>query len=612
MQTRARHSIFVVAAMIIAACGERASGGADSSAAGAAASTAGAGTVGAGMAGAGTTTAGSAAAGTATSGSTAGSTSGGAGSTMKPVQDPPLDPSAVVIPNLDSAIINIDPVDGAKDYRAYAMGDGVQATTDDNGHETLVGATIYCAGLRQRAAPALKVPEVVRQIEVTDLHAETTYVVEAIDQLCPFPGAFGAKDTSFEIGSPDALPELKTPVPILSEASIRAKFGNMIFNGQGPGSPLGLPAVNTAPKVLKRWTVQVSPLDAASAARRRTADFFADFSEADQPEWVPGGTNDDGTFHEPAGYGYSLGIYQNKQFDFYATNSVNVKGNHAFIDRGQLNMLLPDASQDTMGTVMAIPRKLAHVSDTGYLHVTYENSTNSTARRYWWLSLCGSEHEGETFDASGLLTQYISLNSGFFGADGMNPSVAKWNCLIVFPHDGIATPVPSTGKSNPQSSVIVLIHRANAEDKQSAIDVSPQQLNPGYPSAWYRTQHAGEVTETGILDDLIQMAPRARFDLYISRSRLVMYVNGQQRLCNDFGPEKLTMAEAAVGFNDALYHSSAEHTELTASFADRSGQLYYLNDTIYEDLHTYDNVGFEENVTAPSTFDDSDCYVYQP
>ena len=42
----------------------------------------------------------------------------------------------------------------------------------------------------------------------------------------------------------------------------------------------------------------------------------------------------------------------------------------------------------------------------------------------------------------------------------------------------------------------------------------------------------GQVTQTGVLDDLIQQAPRARFDLYVSRSRLVMYVNGQPRLLN--------------------------------------------------------------------------------
>ena len=549
----------------------------------------------------------------------AGSSVGGAASfsQLPPAQIPAPDPNAVVIPNLDSAVINIDPVDGAKDYRAFVMGDGVQVLTDANNNEMVTGATIYCAGLRQRAAPALPVPEVMQQIEVTDLQAPTTYIVEAIDQLCPFPGVFGHTDDMFPITSPDAMQyeaDLLTPVPIVSEATIRAKYGSMIINGQGPGSPPGMPAPPNTPKVLKRWTVQVAPVAAADAAARKTSTFFADFSDnTDQPQWVPGGTNPDGSFHEPAGYGYSLDIYQNSQFDFYATNVEPVRGNHAFIDRGVLQVILPDDSQDTMGAVMAIPRQVAHFTDTGYLHITYENSTNSTPRRYWWLSLCGADQAGGTLDpTTGLLTQYISLNSGFFDADGTTPSTANWNCLIVFPHDGIATPVPASGTSNPQSSVIVLIHKADAPMKQSAVDVSPQQLNAAYPAAWYREQQGGQVTETGILDDVIQMAPRVRFDVYVSRQRLIMYVNGEQRICNDFGPQPLTMAEAAIGFNDALYHSSAEHTELTDSFADRSGQLWYLNDTLFEDLHSWDNVGFEENVALPSSFSDANCYTYAP
>ena len=554
----------------------------------------------------------SGAAGQSGSGS-AGSGAGGPFSEIPPNQIPPPDPNAVVIANLDSAVINVESVEGAKDYRAFVKSDDVQVLTDDAGHEKVVGGTIHCAGLRQRAAPALPEPEVMKQIEVFDVREPTTFVVEAIDQLCPFPGAYGRKDDSFRITSPDALPNLLTPVPILSEASIRAKYDSMIFNGQGPGSPAGMPAANNAPKVLKRWTVEVKPVSAADAAARKTKTFFADFSNNDdQPQWVPGGTNDDGTFHEPEGYGYSLGIYQNSQFAFYATNVENTRDNHVFIDRGQLQMILPDAAQDTMGAVMAIAKTPAHFSDTGYLHITYENSTNSTPRRYWWLSLCGAETAGQTFGSDGLLSNYISLNSGFFGADGMNPSTAGWNCLVVFPHDGIGTAVPPSGKSNPQSSVIVLIHKANAPKKQTSVDVSPQQLNAGYPAAWYRTQKNGAVTEDGVLDAYIQMAPRVRFDLYVSRSRLVMYVNGEQRICNDFGPQKLTMAEAAVGFNDALYHSSAEHTELTVDFANRSGQLHYLNNTIYEDLHTYDNVGFEENVAMPSGFSDADCYTYKP
>jgi len=452
----------------------------------------------------------------------------------------------------------------------------------------------------------------VNEIGFKELPGRTRFYADAVATAGPAPGRVGLTDDSLQTGSPDAVPDLNEPVPIVSEQTMRSKYDNMIINGHNPAAKRGQPADPNTPVVLKRWTVKVSPLDSAAADARKTKTFFADFSENDQPQWVPGGTNDDGTFHEPDGYGYSLAIYQNKQFDFYATNTELVKGDHAFIDRGQLHIVLPDAAQDTMGTVMAIPRQPAHFTDTGYIHITYENSTNSTPRRYWWLSLCGADQPGQTFGADGLLTKWISLNSGFFNADGKNMSTAGWNCFVVFPHDGIMTPVPPSSNSNPQSSVIVLIHKAGAPDKQSAVDVSPQQLNSAYPAAWYRLQKGGQVTDTGVLDDYIQMAPRVHFDAYVSRQRFILYVNGEQRICNDFGPQKLTMAEAAVGFNDALYHSSAEHTELTASFADRSGQLWYLNNTIYADQHQWDNVGFEEDVALPSSFSDADCYTYSP
>ena len=47
-------------------------------------------------------------------------------------------------------------------------------------------------------------------------------------------------------------------------------------------------------------------------------------------------------------------------------------------------------------------------------------------------------------------------------------------------------------------------------------------------------------------------------------------------------------------------------------FADRTGQLYYLNNTIYAEPHSWDNLGFEENVALPDSYSDADCYTYKP
>ena len=534
---------------------------------------------------------------------------------LDPAQVPPPDPGAVVIPNLDSAVINLDsltePIEGAKDYRAFVIEDGVDVLTDADGNEVVNGATIFCAGQRQLAAPKLPVPEVSHRIEVTDLKAKKTFVVEAVDTVCPFTGLYGRISSTLHVGETE-IPELRYDLPILTEADVRTKYGSLIVNGHRPSAKLGMPADPIVPKVLKRWTVDVAPLDAKAAAARKTRDFFSDFSSDDQPQWVEGGTNGDGTFHAPANYGYSLAIYQNAEFACYSSNSELVDRNHLFFEHGQLHALLPDLGQDVMSTTMAVPKKVAHVADDSYLHVTFETASGSSARRYWWLSLCGPETAGQTFDTDGLLKDWVILLSGFFGADGRNPSVAGNNCLIVFPHDGIATHVPESGDSNPQNSLMVVIHKANAPALQTAVDVSPQQLNDGYPRAWYRMQKAGAVTERGVLDDALDTAPRQRFDFYISRQRLIMYVDGEQRICNDFGPERLTMAEGAVGFNTALYHSSAEHSELTVDFADRSGQLYWLQNTLFAYQHTWDNVGFEEGVQLPSSYSDADCYTHQP
>ena len=84
-------------------------------------------------------------------------------------------------------------------------------------------------------------------------------------------------------------------------------------------------------------------------------------------------------------------------------------------------------------------------------------------------------------------------------------------------------------------------------DLSSVVNVSPDQYGPeygansAYPS-WYRQQN-GSALGAGILDDQMVIAPRTEYDIYIKRDRVIMLVNGVQRLCNDFPGVSLTMAE---------------------------------------------------------------------
>jgi hypothetical protein len=94
----------------------------------------------------------------------------------------------------------------------------------------------------------------VQQVQVDGLNGKTTLVVEAIDGLCPFPGAFGARH--HEIGCENDGRPMSTAsyqgqsvrwetcpktFPIRTESEIRKDYGSLIINGQGaaPKPPAG-------------------------------------------------------------------------------------------------------------------------------------------------------------------------------------------------------------------------------------------------------------------------------------------------------------------------------------------------------------------------------------
>jgi hypothetical protein len=136
---------------------------------------------------------------------------------------------------------------------------------------------------------------------------------------------------------------------------------------------------------------------------------------------------------------------------------------------------------------------------------------------------------------------------------------------------------------------------------------------PGLLAAgWYRQRDAQGQLVAPILDDQMLIAPSTHYDAYIRRDRVVLFVEGEQRLCDDFPSVALTMAEGALGFGQVFYHSAAERAEFSAPYWDRTGQRYYLENTPFIDARAWDNLGYAEHVAAPPSFDASTCYVYAP
>jgi hypothetical protein len=146
----------------------------------------------------------------------------------------------------------------------------------------------------------------------------------------------------------------------------------------------------------------------------------------------------------------------------------------------------------------------------------------------------------------------------------------------------------------------------------SPINVSPLQLDsPGGEVAWFYKVDAKGNPVSGILDDQQLVSPRTKYDLYIRNNRLIMYVNGKSTLCNDFTTPSTTLniADAAVGFHQVLYHSNGEFVERFVD-PDRGGAYHYRYNSPWLDQRTWDNMGFEENVSAPSDFDSQTCFEH--
>ncbi|HEY2367942.1 MAG TPA: hypothetical protein VGH87_16205, partial [Polyangiaceae bacterium] len=510
----------------------------------------------------------------------------------------PLMQDVTVVPNRDSAMLVVPAVSGAVDYRVVTIPDGVSVSVQ-NGGEHVDGSTIHCAGYRQHNAPQAT-RELMRQVEVTGLTGPTRVVVEAIDATCPYVGTIAAAHA--DVATVDNV-EIDAPAQgtfsVVTEDEVRKGYGSLVLNGHGSNaqSP-GRAAADITPKVLARTTLKVTPLGTSNPP---TKTFFDDFQNEDQPVLV--GSLPDGNGRTQLGK-----LYQNSKYSFYTYDAAESQFSFS---RGQMHFALADWAQDVMSSNIAYPKKPVSLSDSDYLHVTYEVASDATSRRYWELLLCGSDASGQTMGSDGKLMGNIIQTPFFMDDDGLNPSVEGWNCLQVFARQGWPFAL-GPDNSFPQSELRVMVNKSGNLGRSSVVNVSPAQFtdsNIGPPS-WFRMQDASGKLTGPILDDQQLVAPRTKFDVYVSRGRVVMYVNGEQRICNNLGTAgKLTMAEGALGFGQVLYHSAAERLEFNASYWDRRGQRYYIENSPFIDERDWDNVGYDEHVALPSGFDSSVCFT---
>lgn len=584
------------------------------------------------------------------------------------------------VANRSSVMLFLPFVDGARDYRVYALVDGV-STQIAGDTEDVTGATITCAGLRQHNmcddteaikeyghgddrgfyvpscdedVRAINVPPtVLRQIEVNGLSGDTVLAVEAIDSLCPFPGAIGNAHFDVPIfqadkpipgtyaGKAGQFPPSQATFPIRTEDEIRTQYKSLILNGHGhasrPTDPLKGPFYNLAqpappvqPKVLGRAIITVSP---AGTTKRpdgyKDTDIFDDFSDDTDAFTLVKARNGVEGVILPQGFGPigDVKLLENSKWDLYTFNGA---ASQVYVAKGELHTVMADEGQDVMGSNVIYPKRPVQIpnDDNSFLHVTFETQTDATQRRYWWFHLCGAETAGQTYVGTALppTTAIVALPFFMNPASGPTISMAGWNCMQFVPRGGDYDVIPGGqfhnpklgGAARPETDVRILVNRPTpaggdpTTDDNSVILLDPS-MNPGNTQkvggSWMRTWDASHNINGVLLDDEMFIGQRTHLDFFINRSRVVMFVNGVQKACDNFGAHKLTMAEAAVGIGHVIYHSSAERTELMLPDWIRTGQNYYRWNTPFVDVRSFDNVGIQEGVGLPSTFDAAPCFT---
>ncbi|HEY6877783.1 MAG TPA: hypothetical protein VI299_07175 [Polyangiales bacterium] len=495
--------------------------------------------------------------------------------------------------------------------------------------------------------------QVMQTLEVDGLAAETKLIVEAIDRQCPFPGIFGTKHldvpiANVDIGAPKeqavvngksySLTLLPATFPLRTESEIIAQYGSMILNGQGPNLPtldpsdpkfpespfirVGQPAPANDPVVLARSVVSVSPLGTSQLPDGFTAsDFFDDFSDdGDQPKKL----RDDDPANEVLG-NTQFHVYENKKWLFY---DIANQFSDFSINRGHMNMVFGDPYQDSMSLQAMYPKgrpfKLPDAGDK-FLHITYEVQRNESPRRYENLALCGSDKPGDTYVGDAIKAAPMP-RPGFMNEEGTSrTNTLGWNCLLLVGRGAGYSPVPGgdiTGHSDTSLKVtVVRSHPAPAKGQYDGVTLDryataygPTQEAP-FPRRYVRQIDDKGNPSGPWLDDQTHIWQKTRFDVFVNRGRLAIYVEGQQRICQDLEPSAMTMAETAVGFWHILYHTSAEFTEIRrgeASDNPQTAQAHVMHNTPFSDWRSYDNVGVREDIGLPANFDAKRCYPTSP
>jgi hypothetical protein len=329
--------------------------------------------------------------------------------------------------------------------------------------------------------------------------AETTLVVEALADGCPYPGFLGAKS------SPQYTDDVGRTFPAwmtLDELQKASPTGEVYINGQHDRP--------TPPRPIARSFVKISP------GPKPDMDWFMGFESPDVL-----GTLTEPPCAEPNGGNCRQEFRQTS--DTLDTIFMNVETDRwamaPFL--GELWLTYDDVAADVNGKFRLTPTQKAQMSADTYLHATMTTDAFTTNRRYPQIMISDSE----------LPIQWHMADANTLIIESFLDWPAKF-LVEVCDH--------RLWDVNQQCPAFDMYHLNDPNDDTKVIGLAPND----------------EVSEH------LAMDRSTRFDVYVSTQRAYLFLDGQPYGCGNLPAAGVPSGPVTVTFGDVLYHSDADHTFL--------------------------------------------------
>ncbi|HVY25553.1 MAG TPA: hypothetical protein VHB79_03350 [Polyangiaceae bacterium] len=365
---------------------------------------------------------------------------------------------------------------------------------------------------------------------------DTTLVVEALDQGCPFQGFLAP--ASKPAGNEDGIdyPAFNT----LDDLQAASPTGEVFVNGQHEAE--------NKPRPIARSFVKIAP------GPKPQMDWFAGFGpDEDVPDFMSLGFEDpcdDPTSPQCTGQKRQVSDYADVSFFGVTPNRITMG-----TMLGQLWVTYADVGADVAGKVRFTPTTRAKMSAESYLHVTMEVDAFTTARRYPQIIVSDATVpvQGNLATANSVIVQVFP--------DGGTPN---WPMLIY---------------------AQVCDHRNWEVNDQCPAKDLWRLPKPGSTGDFdlIRLGSGPEVAELTGVDRTTHI------DAFLSTARAYIFVNAIPFGCVNLPPKGVPSGDVSVTFGDVLYHSGVDEV-----FA-----FHKAHQQVVAKRH-FDNLGFKSGVEGPA------------